>query len=214
MIFQWITEWKRKKTKKKIRQILGSCWRAKKAVEGDSDISCSWYTWNSRRKLGKKTGGIVLYNYGMIFLLIIFVNYILSFGLVGLWTIRLSAHAGAHIEYSSRSHAEDMTITNVIIKTPNRKWDWGVNHVMPGSYGEGIWWFQKRHQLRFWLWARPIQLGATGCMACVLGQLVEILTLGWAVHLGVGCGQCKNSQHSKNCVPLSPGVKKLNSRSK
>ena len=54
------------------------------------------------------------------FLLIIFVNYILSFGLVGLWTIWLSAGAGAHIEYSSRSRTKDITITNVIIKTPDR----------------------------------------------------------------------------------------------
>ena len=45
----------------------------------------------------------VLYNYGMFFFyLIIFVSYILSFGLVGLWTIRLSVGAGAHVEYSSR----------------------------------------------------------------------------------------------------------------
>ena len=71
----------------------------------------------------------------MIFLLIIFVNYILSLSLVGLWTIRLSVGAGAHIEYSSSSHVEDMTITNVIIKTPERKWDWRVNDVRSGSDG-------------------------------------------------------------------------------
>ena len=52
----------------------------------------------------------MFYNYGMIFLLIIFFNYILSFGFVG-----------SHIEYCSRSHAEDMTTTNVMIKTPDRK---------------------------------------------------------------------------------------------
>ena len=61
-----------------------------------------------------------LYNFGIIFLIhqSFFVNYILSFGLVGPWTIRLSAGAGAHIEYSSRSCAEYMTITNVMMKTP------------------------------------------------------------------------------------------------
>ena len=78
------------------------------------------------------------------FLLIIFVNYILSFGLVGLWTIRLSAGAGAHIEDSSRSCVEDMTITNVIIKTPDKKLDWGVNDVMTRRDGEGISGFRKR----------------------------------------------------------------------
>ena len=31
-----------------------------------------------------------------------------------------------------------MTITNVIIKPPDAKWDWGVNDVMPGSDGQGI----------------------------------------------------------------------------
>ena len=55
------------------------------------------------------------------FILSFFVGYILSFGLVRLRTIRLSVRAGAHIEYSSRSLAEDVTITNVIIKTPDRK---------------------------------------------------------------------------------------------
>ena len=52
---------------------------------------------------------------------------IYSFGLIGLWTIRLSA--------GSRSCAEDMTITNVIIKIPDRKWLWGVDNVMLGSEG-------------------------------------------------------------------------------
>ena len=53
------------------------------------------------------------------------------------------------------------------------------------------------------LWTRPVQSGATGCAARLLGHLVEILTLGRAVQLGVGCGRCRNSQHSKNCVSLS-----------
>ena len=35
----------------------------------------------------------------------------------------------------SRSCAEDMTITNAITKTPERKWNWDVNDVMPGSDG-------------------------------------------------------------------------------
>ena len=56
------------------------------------------------------------------------------------WALNyLAPRAGAHIEYSSYSRAEDMTITNVIIKTPDRKWDWGGNDVMPGSDGLRIW---------------------------------------------------------------------------
>ena len=66
----------------------------------------------------------LLYNCGMIFL-IFFVGYILSFDLVRLSTVRLSARVGAHIERRcSRSRGEDVTITDVIIKIPNRKWDW------------------------------------------------------------------------------------------
>ena len=70
----------------------------------------------------------------ILFILSFFVGYILSFGLVRLRTIRLSALAGTHSERrSSRSRAEDVTITDAIIKTPDRKWYWGANDVMPGS---------------------------------------------------------------------------------
>ena len=37
-----------------------------------------------------------------------------------------------------------MTITNVIIKILDMKWDWGMNDVMSGSDGLRIWWFRKR----------------------------------------------------------------------
>ena len=81
----------------------------------------------------------MLYNCGRIlFILSFFVGYILSFGLVRLRTIRLSARASADIECSSRTRAVDVTITNVIIKTPERKCDWGVNGVMARSNGLGI----------------------------------------------------------------------------
>ena len=78
---------------------------------------------------------LMLYNCGMIFFLLsFFVGYILSFDLVRLRTIRLSARAGTHIERRcSRSHTKDVTITDVIIKTPDGKW--GANDVMPGSDG-------------------------------------------------------------------------------
>ena len=70
------------------------------------------------------------------FILSFFVGYILSFGLVRLRTIRLSARASTHIErMCSRLRTEDGTITDVIIKTPDGKWDWNVNDVMPRSDG-------------------------------------------------------------------------------
>ena len=63
---------------------------------------------------------MLLYNCGRIFLLSFFVGYILSFGLVRFRTIRLSARVEAHIDRRcSRSRGEDVTITDVIIKTPD-----------------------------------------------------------------------------------------------
>ena len=93
----------------------------------------------------------MLYNCGRIFFILsFFVGKILSFGLFRLRTIRLSARAAAHIECSSGSRAEDVTITNVIIKTPDRKSDWGVSEVMPGNDGLGILMiFEKSSELRF-----------------------------------------------------------------
>ena len=94
----------------------------------------------------------MLYNCGMIFFILsFFVGYILSFGLVRLRTIRLSSRAGTHIERRcSCSHMEDVTITDVIIKTPDRKWDWGVDDIMPGSDGLGNFGdFEKMSELRF-----------------------------------------------------------------
>ena len=81
----------------------------------------------------------MLYNCGRIFFILsFFVGYILSFGMVRLRTIRFCAHAWTHIECSSRLRVEDVTITNVLIKTPDSKWNCGVNDVMPGSKGLGI----------------------------------------------------------------------------
>ena len=69
----------------------------------------------------------LLYNCWRIFLILsYFVGYILSFGLVRLRTIRLSARVGPHIvRRCSRLRGEDVTNTDVIIKTPDRKYDWG-----------------------------------------------------------------------------------------
>ena len=89
---------------------------------------------------------------GFLFISSFFVGYILSFGLVRLRTIRLSERAGAHIECSSCLLTEDVTITNVIMKTPDRTWKWGENDVMAGSDGLGILViFEKSSYLRFGL---------------------------------------------------------------
>ena len=66
---------------------------------------------------------VMLYNCGTIFFILsFFVGYILSFGLVRLRTFQLSARVGAHIERRcSRSCGEDVTITDIMIKTPDMK---------------------------------------------------------------------------------------------
>ena len=147
----------------------------------------------------------LLYNCGRIFFnLSFFAGYIL-FGLVRLRTIRLSARAGAHIECRcSRSCAKDVTITNVIIKPPDRKCDWGVKDVIPGSNGLGILVNFEKSVIEIYLWATPVQLWSTGCAARLLGLWVKILTLGEGSSAGkLTEGRCRNSQHRKNCVSLS-----------
>ena len=50
-----------------------------------------------------------------------FVGYILSFGLVRLTTVQLSARLGSYIERRcSRSREKDVTFTDVITKIPDR----------------------------------------------------------------------------------------------
>ena len=90
----------------------------------------------------------MLYNCGGIFFILsFFVVYILSFGLVRLRTIRLSARVGAHIERRySRSRGGGMTITDVMIKTPDRKRDWGCEwrHARKRWAEDLGWFFEKK----------------------------------------------------------------------
>ena len=81
------------------------------------------FTNNRYSNLLEKINLFMLYNFGGIFLCYhFFVGYILSFGLVRLRTVQLSAQVGAHIERRcSLSNGEDVRITGVIIKNPDRK---------------------------------------------------------------------------------------------
>ena len=64
--------------------------------------------------------------------------------MVRLRTIRLCARAGAHIECSSRLRAENVTITNVILKTPDRN-ETGVGMTScPEARGWEFRWFLKK----------------------------------------------------------------------
>ena len=113
----------------------------------------------------------VLYNCGMFFILSFFVGYILSFGLVRLRTVQLSVRVGTHIERRcSRSHGEDVTITDIIIKTPDSIWDWGYEwrHARK-RWAEDFGWYLKkssvlrsearRSDLILRTWTRPVHLG-------------------------------------------------------
>ena len=155
----------------------------------------------------EKNKAEVLYNCGRIsFILSFLIGYILSFGLVRLRTVRLSARAGAHIEYRcSRSRAENVTPTNVIIKTPDRKWDWSVNDVMPRSDELRILVILEKKQLvdirrwskrvEIWSWMKPVQFVAYGMRRAFVGSYGTVSII-------------KNV-----CVSLSPRVERLNSRS-
>ena len=121
-----------------------------------------------------------------------FVGYILSCGLVRLRTIRLSAQVGAHIERRcSRSHGEDVTITDVIIKTPDRKWTGDVNDVIPG--GDGVRIFLLKKTLSW-----DLRLDETSWLLD-LGEASPVMDYGMPVRFWVRW----NSQHSRNCVSLS-----------
>ena len=111
---------------------------------------------------------ILLYNCGMIFFILsFFVGDIFSFGLVRLRTIRLSARAGAHIECRcSCSRAEDVTITDVRIKTPDRKWLGMWITSCPDAMGWGFWViFEKKQLVEIWSWTKQVDFWTwtTGC---------------------------------------------------
>ena len=132
------------------------------------------------------------------FILSFFVGYILSLGLVRLRNIRFSARAGAHIECSSRSCAEDVTIRDVI-KAPVGKWDWDTNDVMPGRNGLGFLVILKKKNNEL----RP----DTGRDKLIFELLWQFQL--WPTGCAKRCWVRWNSQDSKNCVYISPRVEKL-----
>ena len=74
-----------------------------------------------------------------------------------------------------------------------------------GNFGD----FWKNMLVEIWLWARPVQLGATGCAVRLLGQLVEIWLWAGQSSWVLTEERCRNSQHNKNCVSLSCRKTKL-----
>ena len=140
----------------------------------------------------------------MFFILLFFVGYILSFALVRLRTIRLSAREGAHIECRcSRSRAEDVTITNVIIKKTQIGLGWEWRHAWKqgdGNFGD---FWKKKQLVEIRTWARPVHLWSTGCAAHLLDQWVEIWLWAESSAGELTEERCRNSQHSKNCISLS-----------
>ena len=89
------------------------------------------------------------------------------------WALNYSGlSAGAHTLSTAHARAEDMTITNVIIKPQignnSGVWMTSCPEAMGWEFGD----FEKEwFEIR--LWAGPVQLGATGCTARLLGQIVQ-----------------------------------------
>ena len=156
----------------------------------------------------------MLYNWGMFFFILSsFVGYILSFGLVRLRTVRLSALSGSHSEFRcSRSCAEDVTLTNVIIKTPGRKWTGVRMTPCPEVRGWEFWSFSKKtfSDLGESSWVYRICHAFFGSVSWdpTLGEASWDLKLDKASPVGGlrdeprVCWVRWNGQHSKNCVSL------------
>ena len=152
------------------------------------------------------------------FYLIIFVGYILTFGLVRLRTVRVLVQVFMLARRGCNNHEYHNK------KNPDRKWNWGVIDVMPGSNGLGILViFENKQLVEIWRWSRRVEIRtwarrdkfvSTGFAARLLSQWVEILDSEPASSVGeLTEERCRNSQYSKNCVSLSswrkPKLKKL-----
>ena len=128
------------------------------------------------------------------FILSFFVGYILSFGLVRLRTIRLSARLGAHIECRcSRSRGEDVTITDLIIKNLDRKCNRGCEwrHARK-RWAKDFGWFLKK----------AVSWDLNRDEASWFSSLGEARPVG-STRCAARCWVIWNSQHSRNCASLS-----------
>ena len=77
-----------------------------------------------------------------------------------------------------------------------------MNDVMPGSDGLKSGDFEKGVSCDLTL-SEASPAGGYRIRSAFVGSESRDLTLGRAVHQGVGCERCRNSRHSKNCVSLS-----------
>ena len=108
-----------------------------------------------------------------------------------------------------------MTITDVIIKTLDRKIGLGMWMMScPEAMGWGFWViFEKKHlveigswtkRVDFWTWARPIQLWTTGCLHVVGSDgTVSIVKIG---SLSPRVEKPKSQESNKSFVPELPRV--------
>ena len=147
------------------------------------------------------------------FFIIIFLWLYLIIRLVRLRSIRLSAHIECRC---SRSRAKDVTITNVIIKTPDRKWVCGVKDVMLGSDGLGflvifekaVSWDLTLSEASWdsdlgessWVYGMCHAFGGSVRWDLKLAEASPVCGLRDAQRV---CWVRWNGQHSKNCVSLS-----------
>ena len=114
-----------------------------------------------------------------------------------------------HIKHGcSRSRGEDVTITDVIIKTPDRKCDWGCEwrHARKRWTEDFGWFFKKAVS-----WDLKLD---EACWFLDLGEASRVMDYGMPARRWVRW----NSKHCRNCVclslslslSLSPRVENLN----
>ena len=95
-----------------------------------------------------------------------------------------------------------MTITDVKIKNPDEKWDWGVDDVMPGSDWLGILVILKRQLVEIRSWAMPV---------VILSWTRRVQFVAYGMHHAfVGSD---GTVSIVKIVSLFPRVERLNSRS-
>ena len=136
---------------------------------------------------------------------------------IRLWTVRLLVQVFTLARGGCNNH-------RCHNKTPDGKWDWGVNNVMPGSDGLGFLVILKKKAVS---WDSTLgevswdsDLGEASPVVVYGMCRVIVGSVSWALNLGKASSarglteeRCRNSQHNKNCVSLS-SCRKTKSKNK
>ena len=132
---------------------------------------------------------------GFFFILSFFVGYILSFGLVRLWSVRLLVQVFTH------GGCDNHKCHNKKTQIGNRAWVWITS--FPEAMGWEFWWILKKAVS----WDLKLGVASPVCglrdARAFVGSVSWDFDSGPRVQLGLTEEWFRNSQHSKNCVSLS-----------